>query len=103
MKIRHPIPAGILAGLGIVALICSYFLTVGYVSISQQVEYKSRINCTYNVCTYLWVHAWDPHIEKAFFEYGIKKSEIEEVKAQQMEQIMPYKERLKAALKFKCK
>ncbi|MFH2028824.1 MAG: hypothetical protein ABIJ08_06810 [Nanoarchaeota archaeon] len=82
------------------------FIISGCVKVEQRVDYNSRIDCTYNVGTYLWLHdgfLWsDIHLEKAFKEYNIKKSDIKIIKAKQMEAILPYKQKLEDALKSDC-
>uniref|UniRef100_A0A6M3Y452 Lipoprotein n=1 Tax=viral metagenome TaxID=1070528 RepID=A0A6M3Y452_9ZZZZ len=82
------------------------FIISGCVKVEQKVDYDSRTDCVYTVGTYLWLFdgfLWsNVHLEKAFKECNVKKSDIEIIKAKQMTAMLPYKQKLEDALKSDC-
>lgn len=71
------------------------------VRIVQNVDFDSRIDCTYTVRSYL-VYGIKYNIEKSFYEDGVKKEDIEYVKEIQFDALLPYRDKLKLALKTEC-
>lgn len=86
----------------ILFFIWMYYMTVGYVTVTQHTRYDSRTDCTYWVCTHLNLNSWNRHMEKRIGGKGFKKSEIKAEKIRQMKIMRPYKEALELALKCKC-
>jgi len=75
-----------------------------YTEITQESNLWRAIDCTYRVSTHLWVRKYifpfdrTVTLEKQFYAYDLKKSEIETVKAQQLAAIRPYEIKVKKAL-----
>ena len=73
--------------------------------VKQKVGIDSRINCTYSVTTYLWYgnRLLEQDIEKVIYKFRVKKIDIDRIKADQLEEMQPIKEKLIEALKNDCK
>ena len=93
----------------LILLACIVFFIVGCsdkVWIEQEVKYDSRINCTYKIYTYLWYgnffSFYRNQIERSTVYFNISGKSLEELKADEMEKMIPYKEKLIEALKTDC-
>ena len=90
-------------------LACVMFFIVGCsdkIWTEQEVDFDSRIDCTYVIRTRLWYGKFfslkPRQLERLSVFYNVSGEDLEKLKIEEMEKIIPYKEKLIEALKSDC-